>query len=139
MIERFADDWSGLHAEVAHHLVPVDRRADALEVLFRGEARDPLLKRVHRNRELARAHLVAGRRVAPNETIQLVEKGPGVSHVSPHRGVRPTGSEGVEAQMQLDERRDLLDELRGVTQRLQALARHLRALDLVMVEGLALW
>ena len=44
----------------------------------------------------------------------------------------------METQVQLDERHDLLDELRGVTQRLQPLTCHLRTLDLVMVEGDAL-
>src|SRR5207302_9363303 len=67
VIQRLPDDRARPQAEVSHHLVSVDGRAYALQVLLGGEARDAFFERVHRDRELARAHLVARRGVTANQ------------------------------------------------------------------------
>ena len=65
----------------------------------------------------------------------LARSGPGVAHVAPHRRVRPlAGAVPVEPQVQLDERRDVVDHVVGEPQLLHALAGHASADDLVVVE-----
>src|SRR5204863_2642577 len=45
-LERLSDLPPGLQPEVLHHLVAVERRAERLEVLLLGEARDPFFQLV---------------------------------------------------------------------------------------------
>jgi hypothetical protein len=67
------------------------------------------------------------------QPLELIAR---IPHVAPHRRVGP-GALGVaeEAQVLLDELRDRRDRVAVEAQRLQALARQARTLDVVVVEA----
>jgi hypothetical protein len=79
---------------------------------------------------------VAGGHVGAGEDVEPLELIAGIPHVAPHRRVGP-GALGVpeEAQVLLDELRDRRDRVAVEAQRLQALARQARTLDVVVVEA----
>ena len=58
-----------------------------------------------------------------------------VTHITANGGITPTHLEGVEAQVQSDQLGRVLNELLPVSERVQPLARHLRAHDIVKSKG----
>src|SRR6185437_11093744 len=111
---------------------------DLRELLALAQLRDALLELVHTPTERGRLAGVARRAVATRELVQVVEQRAGIAHVATDGGVRPAHAIRVEAQVQLDETGDVVDEVVRVTQREQPLAGHPRADDLVVVKGDAL-
>ena len=88
---------------MVHDLLPVEGRAQGVEVLLLGEARDALLEVVLQRLELGGPALVAGGHVGAGELVQLVEQRAGVAHVAAHGGIAPPVTVPVEAQVHLHE------------------------------------
>ncbi|CAG6393505.1 conserved hypothetical protein [Actinacidiphila cocklensis] len=122
--------------EHRHDLVAVQVGPDRVQLLLLLELGDPLLKAVVRPGQRRRLALVAGRAVRPGQLVQPLQQRTGVPHVAPHRGVGPlTAAVTVEAQVQLDQPRDVLHQLVGVLQLEHPRLGELGADHLVVVEG----
>src|SRR6202050_147397 len=134
-VERVADDRPGWDAQVRHDLTPVERRPDRVELLAFSEAGDAFHELVHAAGQGGGLPGVAGRAVGPLELVQLVEQRPGVSHVAAHRPVGPPQRVGVDAEVQVDELGDVLDDLVAVPQRPQSFLGHAGSDHLVVVEA----
>jgi len=96
---------------------------------------DAFFELVHAAGEFGRLAGVARRAVTARELVELIEQVPRVTHVAPNCLVAPAQFVGVKAQVQLDQRRDLVDHLLGVLERGHTLARHLRAHHVVETKG----
>src|SRR5699024_3581225 len=117
-------------------LVPVELRADLVQLFLLSEHLDPLLEVVIGAPQPGGLALVAGGAVRPGEPVQPLKQRPGVGDVAPHRGVGPLAvAVPVETQVQLDEAGDGLGRLLVEAQGLEALGGQLRAHDVVVVEG----
>ena len=88
-----------------------------------------------RRAQRARPVLVARGAVAPLQVVELVEQVAGVAHVAAHRLVGPPHRVGVDAQVQVHELHDVVDDVVRVLQRPQPLLGHARADHLVVVEA----
>ncbi len=98
-------------------------------------SRDALLELVDAPVQRPRLRLVARRAVLTDEVVERLEQRTGVAHVAAHRSIGPSHRIGVDAQMEIDEARDVVDDLGREPERAQPLLRHARADDLVVVEA----
>src|SRR5207248_7284499 len=100
-----------LDTEEGHHLAAVERRADAIELLLLTEPRDALLELVDAPVQRPRLRLVPRRAILANEVVERLEQRTGVAHVAAHRPVGPAHRIGVDAQMEIDEARVVVDDV----------------------------
>ena len=125
-------------SSTSHHRVAVERGPELRQLLLFLQLGDPRLELVHPARERGGLLRVARRAVATRQLVEIVEQRPGVAHVAADRTVGPAHAVRVEPQVQLDELGHVVDDVVRVAQRVQALARHPRADDVVVVERHAL-
>ena len=110
-VECIADDRPGLDAEERHHPPAVEGRPDAIELLLLAQPRDALLELVDAPVQRPRLRLVPRRAVLTDEMVERLEQRTGVAHVPAHRPVGPSHRIGVDPQMEVDETRDVVDEI----------------------------
>ena len=131
-----ADDRPGGHAELGHDLAAVEVGADGGQLLGGAQGLDTLLEVVVGAVQHGGLAAVAGGDVGPGEPVEALQQGTGVGGVAAHGRVRPGGVDvAVEAQVELDQPRDVLDGLLVEAQRPQTLGRHPGTDVVVAVEG----
>src|SRR4029453_6316486 len=106
---RLPHGRTGRYVEAAHDLVPVELRADRVQLFGGVQLDDAGFEIVDPLGQCGGSLLVARRAVASGQYVQLVQQIAGVAHVAPHGGIRPPHAIRVESQVELDEPADLLD------------------------------
>src|SRR5690606_35081934 len=120
VLVRAPDDRAGPDPEDRHDLLPVEVGADGVELLLGLEVGDAALEVVVGLPQALGLAPVARGAVGAREAVQALEERAGVGHVPAHGRVGPRAvAVAVEPQVELDEARDVPDDLLVVPQRLE--------------------